>query len=590
MTMKYRLALLLALAGPLAACATAPADPGPLAALAVEPSYDAVSELEIDPEASASGLFMAGSAAFNERRWGDAARLFDKASELAQPDDRGYLREQAFVAAVMGGDIERAAQIAPTDIDAGAYRLGRLVTAVDLLARDQASQAATMLGSENFGANYRAVAAALRPWAVLESGDKDAAMQATSAANGSADPYVALNQAMVLEAAGQPGRAEGLYKALAGQLPEQGFFSAAYGAFLERQGRQKEAAAFYAERLKANPDDAEMEQGRARIAARRPAPALPDGRAGAGQALFIAGMFALQQRDPESALTYLRLALRLDPDRADTLLVVGDFLEQMGDLEGARRVYAHIAPNAPAYPAAQVRVVMNYQKADDAEGALKAAQRLAASAPREPAAQVILAEVLRSNKDYEGSIRLLDKVISGQRANADWSLYYSRAVAYHLNGDWPAAEKDLLKALAVAPEASDVLNYLGYSWADRGERLPEALGMIQKAADAQPDSGAVLDSLGWVYFRLGDYEKALASMEKAVELAPSAPDVNDHLGDIYAKVGRTLEARFQWQRVLTLDPEPDLKAKVEAKIAATPEPAPIVAASLVPQTLETATP
>lgn len=590
MTMTCRLALLLALAGPLAACATAPADPAPRAAVAAEPANDVVAELEIDPEATASGLFMAGSAAFNERRWSDAARLFDRAAEVADADDQGYLREQAFVAAVMGGDIEHAAQIAPTDPEAGAYRLGRLVTAVDLLARDQASQAAAMLGSESFGANYRAVAAALRPWAVLESGDKEAAIQSTSAASGSADPYVALNQAMVLEAAGQPGRAEGLYKALAGQLPEQGFFSAAYGAFLERQGRQKEAAAFYAERLKANPEDAEMQQGRARIAARRPAPPVPNGRAGAGQALFIAGMFALQQRDPESAVTYLRLSLRLEPDRADSLLVVGDFLEQVGDLEGARRVYARISPTEPAYPAAQVRVVMNYQKADDADGALKAAQRLAASSPREPAAQVILAEVLRSSKDYEGSIRILDKVIGGQKANADWSLYYSRAVAQHMKGDWPAAEKDLLKALAVAPEESDVLNYLGYSWADRGERLPEALVMIQKAADARPESGAVLDSLGWVYFRLGNYEKALASMEKAVELAPSAPDVNDHLGDIYAKVGRTLEARFQWQRVLTLDPDPDMKAKVEAKIASTPEPAPIVAASLVPETIETATP
>ena len=150
--------------------------------------------------------------------------------------------------------------------------------------------------------------------------------------------------------------------------------------------------------------------------------------------------------------------------------------------------------------------------------------------------------------------------------------------------DWPGAEKDLLHARALAPDEPDVLNYLGYSWADRGERLGEALALLKTAAAKSPNSGAIIDSLGWAYFKVGDLEKAVENLERAVELEPSAADINDHLGDVYAAVGRSLEARYQWQRVLTLEASDELKASAQAKIDATPEPAPIVAASLLPAT------
>ena len=122
-------------------------------------------------------------------------------------------------------------------------------------------------------------------------------------------------------------------------------------------------------------------------------------------------------------------------------------------------------------------------------------------------------------------------------------------------GRWPDAERDLQKALTLSPNEADVLNYLGYSWADRGERLPEALAMLQKANRANPASGAIVDSLGWAYFRMGDFTRALA------------------LGDAYWRAGRQIEARYQWARVLSLQPSPKLKAEVEAKLDAGLPPA-----------------
>ena len=147
-----------------------------------------------------------------------------------------------------------------------------------------------------------------------------------------------------------------------------------------------------------------------------------------------------------------------------------------------------------------------------------------------------------------------------------WSLYFSRAVVLERSGKWPRAEQDLLKALELEPEQPSVLNYLGYSWADQRLHLDRALPMIERAVELRPRDGYIVDSLGWVHFRLGQVDKALAYLEQAVELKPQDPTINDHLGDIYWRVGRKAEARFQWERALKLEPEPEQVPAIKKKI------------------------
>ena len=106
------------------------------------------------------------------------------------------------------------------------------------------------------------------------------------------------------------------------------------------------------------------------------------------------------------------------------------------------------------------------------------------------------------------------------------------------------------------PEQPQVLNYLGYSLVERQENLEEALSMIERAVAARPDSGYIVDSLGWVLYRMGRYDEAVEHMEKAVELMAVDAVVNDHLGDVYWAVGRYREAEFQWRRALSfVDPK-----------------------------------
>src|SRR5207302_9406593 len=113
-------------------------------------------------------------------------------------------------------------------------------------------------------------------------------------------------------------------------------------------------------------------------------------------------------------------------------------------------------------------------------------------------------------------------------------------------GRWPRAEADLLHALELQPEQPLVLNYLGYSWVDKGLKLNDAMRMIQRAVDLRPNDGYIVDSLGWAFYRLGNYPQAAQQLEKAVELRPQDPTINDHLGDAYWQTGRAEEARNQW--------------------------------------------
>ncbi len=112
-----------------------------------------------------------------------------------------------------------------------------------------------------------------------------------------------------------------------------------------------------------------------------------------------------------------------------------------------------------------------------------------------------------------------------------------------------------------------MLNYLGYSWADQRLYLDKALPMIERAVELRPRDGYIVDSLGWVHFRLGNVDKALGYMERAVELRPQDPTINDHLGDVYWRVGRQAEARYQWERALRLEPEPDQVPLIQEKVA-----------------------
>ena len=248
-------------------------------------------------------------------------------------------------------------------------------------------------------------------------------------------------------------------------------------------------------------------------------------------------------------------------------MLVGDVLSSNADEAGARIAYAKVRPPSSQYIAARTKLAWSYQGSEEQDIALATARETLAQKPDDPDAAITLADLLRADEHYEESAKVLDGLIGGKPEAADWKLLYMRATDFEESGHWAEAERDLQVALKIRPDEPELLNFLGYSWIDRGVRLTEAIAMVQKAVDLQPQSGAMIDSLGWGYYRMGDYPAAVDKLEAAIVLEPGDPDVNNHLGDAYWRVGRKIEAGFQWRRVLTLDPPAKLKAEVEAKLA-----------------------
>ena len=139
-------------------------------------------------------------------------------------------------------------------------------------------------------------------------------------------------------------------------------------------------------------------------------------------------------------------------------------------------------------------------------------------------------------------------------------------MAYERNDQWDKAEGDLTRALEFRPDHPYLLNYLGYSWADQNMNLEQSLELIEKAVSLRPMDGYIIDSLGWVQYRMEMYQEATKSLERAVELLPYDAVINDHLGDAYWKIGRYQEARFQWQRAVNYAEDEELAETVQQKI------------------------
>jgi tetratricopeptide (TPR) repeat protein len=546
----------------LGACTSSVTGPGrPLASSGLGPS---------SRQASIYGLFLAGQSAINSGRSREAADYFVQAQGLDKAN--AMLAQRAFTAALLAGDVSTAARMASLSGEGAepAQNLGILVQAVDGLATGKpkgAKAAFDRLSQKTLGPPYQGAADMLLPFAAAGAGDWDAAL-ALPAVTG--DRFVAffvqLNQAQLMEQAGRADDAAAVYRTMLASADAGTYVTQAYGAFLERQGRPDEAMALYDAALSGDANDGGALAAKARVMLKKPAPPLPGIQKGAASTMMACAIAAASQRQPQGSLVFLRLALRLNPALDEAWLLVGDIMTGAKDTAGAAEAFAHIGAASPQYAEARGRMAWALQREGHPEAAMSMAYETVKALPDDVSSQATLADILRANERFEDSITVMDGLIAKSGETVQWGYYFMRGVALERVGRWEPAEADLKKALALNPTEPEIMNYLAYSWIDRGQRLQDALAMIRKAVEARPDSGAMIDSLGWAYFRLGDFTQAVEMLEQAVQIEAADPDVNNHLGDAYWRVGRKVEARFQWSRVLTLTPTAKIKAEAEGKL------------------------
>jgi CHAT domain-containing protein/tetratricopeptide (TPR) repeat protein len=199
---------------------------------------------------------------------------------------------------------------------------------------------------------------------------------------------------------------------------------------------------------------------------------------------------------------------------------------------------------------------------------LAACERAVASNPSDLAPVMLLGNTFREGKQYPRCIEVYSKGISAiGRPNKDhWPIFYFRAICYEGSEQLAKAEADLEQALMLDPDQPEVLNYLGYIWVDHGLNFDRAMTLIKRALELAPDEAFILDSLGWAYYRTGQYEDAIKTLERAVALPHDDPTIDDHLGDAYDKVGRKSDALARWHRARELKPNPSELKKINEKI------------------------
>ncbi|MEM8979428.1 MAG: tetratricopeptide repeat protein [Pseudomonadota bacterium] len=289
---------------------------------------------------------------------------------------------------------------------------------------------------------------------------------------------------------------------------------------------------------------------------------------GVAEVYFSVASALESDSDPDYTLIFARAASFLRTDFVDALLLTAGLLERLEAFKLATKAYDEVPRSHAAYHAAEIGRAQALYNAGDQETAIEVLRQLTESHGEVSEVHRVLGDLLRRMDRFEDSTKAYSNALerSTETDPGLWFIHYARGITYERTDKWPLAEADFRRALELNPGQPNVLNYLGYSMLEKGLNLEEALLLIEEAVAARPNSGFIVDSLGWALFELGRFDEAIVHMERAAELTPIDPVINDHLGDSLWMVGRLTEARFHWMRALSLDPAEEDAERIRLKL------------------------
>ncbi len=519
---------------------------------------------------SPTGSFLAGRQALADMRTSDAARFFGDAARASW--DNPELVQQSFLAYLADGQIDQAASTGKHFIDIGGPNdLASVVIATKALKERRYGDVVNAVagaGDDTFAGIASSILAA---WALAGKGDDAGADRLLDElGQGDLEDFTLLHRALLDEV---QGRSDDAIK-WAKQAYDGGARSVrlieAYVRFLGNKGRFDDAEKILADFGAQGASHPLIDAVKASIDKKeRPGPMAASVQAGAAELMFSIGAGLARENTEDIAAGFLRLGMYLDPSSDIIDVTLGELLDSVDRHDEANEIYSAISAKSVMKSSAILHEAVNLASLGDRTEAIRQLRNIVNAEPDNLDALAALGDLLSSDKQYEDAAAIYTKVLDRLDTNASgsWVYFYDRGVAFERSKQWPKAEADFKKALQLNPRQPAVLNYLGYSWVDQGVNLEEALEMIQQAVAGAPNDGLIVDSLGWAYFRLGQYDKAVETLEQAVQMRPVDPEINDHLGDAYYRAGRTLEARFQWNIASSLDKDGQVKARVAKKLA-----------------------
>ncbi|WP_062204666.1 tetratricopeptide repeat protein [Aureimonas sp. AU12] len=575
-TLTSRIALAAALAASLLAGQAAKAQTTEAAAESAAPAQAAPIDVQ-----SLSGAYLAAKQARENRQPDIAADYYDKALSLDPTSDTlqqeamfAYLADGRFKAGVALAaklaDDEEVGKVAHIALALDAMRAGRFDAAIGELKLQDTSDLDTLLVGH------------LSAWADAGAKRPKEALARLDAVNGTSW-FTVFNQYQSGLLAAYAGNLDRARLSLGALVDDQTAAQTSIDAFLAgaealgrveaRAGRKTEALAAVAKGLDLAPSYEPLTQLKSEIEAGKTIAApIATVQNGAAEALYILGQAINRGDGQDVALLYFQFARAVaetqDPKLLTALAGIADRSKQI-DL--ALSYYRQIPEGSPYRRTAELQMGLDLWQAERKTEAKAHLRTAVADYPDDLQAHLAFADVLAADKEYGEAVGLLDRAIelAPPEGPNNWNIYYQRGIAFERLKQWDKAEPDFKKALELSPDQPQVLNYLGYSWVDMNRNLDEGLQMIRTAVDLRPNDGYIIDSLGWAYYRLGNYPDAVTQLERAVLITPADPTINDHLGDAYWRVGRDREARFQWSRALTGEPKPEAAdvERIQRKLA-----------------------
>lgn len=514
------------------------------------------------------GAYLAAQVALGDHSYREAAHWFARA--LAADANNPTLLEGLILSEIGQGEFAPAAEAAERLMALG----GRSIPGnIALLVRDvEAEDYASLLSASPERGIGNLMDKLVLAWAEFGAGKMSDAVTRFDeiAATEGLKPFGLYHKALALAAVGDFEAADQILSGeAAGPLIVNRRGVIAHAKILSQLERPADALALLERSFGADPEP-ELRALRAELSAGKPVPFddVTTARDGMAEVLFSLATALNGEAEPAYTLLYAGAAMALKPGHTEAVLLTAGLLEQLGQTGLASETYARIGQDHPAYYTAELGRISTLFALDRKEEGFDALKTLTERFPELSVVHMSYGDALRREDRFNEAAAAYSKAIDliGPPEQRHWGLFYARAVSYERAGSWDAAEADFRKALELNPDQPQVLNYLGYSFVDQGRNLEEALQLIERAVALRPDQGYIIDSLAWAYFRLGRYEDALKPMEEASLLEPVDPIVTDHLGDVYWAVGRQLEARFQWRRALSFEPEEKEAIRIRRKL------------------------
>jgi tetratricopeptide (TPR) repeat protein len=257
---------------------------------------------------------------------------------------------------------------------------------------------------------------------------------------------------------------------------------------------------------------------------------------------------------PQTALMYVELALYLQPEMPQWLFLKGRTLEALGRVKEASTIYQTIPKENDFYVPASIHFAVLAYKQEHLSQALKILSDLEEKYPDQIDVGLARADIYIQEHRFNEAVNVYTDLLGKEKEveHHAWPLYFLRSIAYDKVGEWPKAEEDLNRALELNEQQVDVLNYLGYSWLERGINLSRVTPLIQAAYRQRPLDPAIMDSMAWLLYHMRLYREAQVLLERALSMQSDDPVIHEHLGDVYWQLGQCIEARFEWEHAESL--------------------------------------